>query len=385
MAALRDFEPDALVHGLVDNRPVTLTNVETLGERLLLVHYEGPRGPDRDFITRAFAKKLKVKRRWPVRSMRRYPAGVPRLFASMDDVAAPLLRARGRNALHAIVEEYIALLASRLANPLNTVKEIFAVVGARNDALSVAPDHGILFEVFGTASRVEEDLRKLERDTTTTLLKVAVVLDHELDSKLFDKFTRRLRGSPVQTWLRVGDLLLEERFRKTAQIIDRAVERLLYADAPDQLRVVDFDLYGDHQQWERVPDIPFGYDGLGESNLFGDLEDPVFFVDIQNTGTREARIYEAFIYVRFRHTKLHGIPGENVLKPACMIALPLNDGEQGYRSIRLDEPILVPAGKHVRVLVRLDNAGFAWRGEVDVGMRYGAGKSLHVPALSIFR
>lgn len=385
MADLGDLERDTVVRGLVE-QAVTLRRVDTLSETLVLVYYEGAGGTiERDFIDERLAETLTIKPAEFSFPFRFYPAGVPRLFSSVTDLVEPLRRARKRHVLHSVIEAYIGSLSSRLSSPLVTVAEIHAVAGARNDSLSVAPDREILWEVFGTASRVEEDLRKLERDEEPRRLKVAVVLDNEIDSALFQRFTRAVQGSSVRTWLQVSDLMVADRLDATARRIDQALDALMRTDSPDQLQLVEFDLYGEHRQWHRVPEIPFAYSGLGGDEFHEHLEDPVFLVDVQNIGTREARIHAAFINVRFRQIDPHGIASENVLKPACTIVLPLNEGQEGYREVKLQDPVLVPAGKHVRLLVRLDEAGFTWKGEVDIGFRYGMNRVLHVPAVSIFR
>lgn len=306
---------------------------------------------------------------------------VPPFFKTVRDIIPHLKKARESRVLHKLLEGYIAELASRLSNPFFTVKEIYAVPGARNDALSVNPHREILWEVFGTESRVEEDLRKLERDGKQNRLKVAVVLDPEIDHRLFERFTRARQGSDI-LWIRISDLMLVRRFSETVQMFER---KLAYLPPgwPDQLELKCFKLAPGHKHWTNVPDVPFCYFGLKDHESSATLEDPAFLVDILNTGSQEARIDAAYINVRFRQTKLHGFPGDEILRPACTIELPLNDGMEGYRRVDLDDPVLVQPGKYRRLRLLLRDAGYAWRGEVEMGLIYGNRKILPCPTLSL--
>ncbi len=311
--------------------------------------------------------------------------GVPVLFESEMDAKRHLLAARTGHQLHALLATFVKELASRLSNRFATVTEIYAVKGARNDALSCAGGREILWEFFGTRSRVEEDLRKLERDDEPNRLKVAVVLDREVDEALFDKFMRAFQGSrPSRVqYITAFDLVASSRFERTVQRFQHLVDAFDHQDWPDQLELVELDLAPGLRRWERVESIPFGFAGLRGHRPFQRLQDPVFVVDILNKGSREARIAEAFINVRFRQTKLHGLAEGRLLVPACEVELPLDAGDEGYRRVRLPTPVLVPPGRHTRLRVRLKDAGYAWRGEVEVGFVYGRGRRLVLPALSL--
>jgi hypothetical protein len=391
MARLELLEPGIIVHGLGDG-PVTIRNAFFYGSDLVFVTYVDALGAEtHEFLDRPVEKKLRLEREAWRRGLpwdapyRFYPTRVPRLFQSMSELAPILSRTRRQHRLHSVAQAYIAEVASRLSSQMVTVREIHAVAGARNDGLSVGPWEGILWEVFATPDRIDEDLRKLERDESPRRLKVAIVLDAEVDSDLFEKFIRKLQGSSVSTWLRLSDLMLEGRFAHTVRQLNHKLDELLPNDWPDQLRLVAFDLAEGHSLWCHAQNLPFGYNGLSGHLFGGPLEDPTFFLDVQNIGQREARIGTAYVNVRFKQLKLHGIADGKLLSPACTIALPLNNGEPGYREVALPAPVLVPPGRHARMLIRLENAGYSWRGEVEVGLRYGPQKVLRAPAISVFR
>lgn len=383
MAQLNDLAQGATVHGLVA-APVEIERAVPFSERLLFVRYRGTDGTAGcDFVDESFARKLIV--RDPPLTGYRYPAGVAHLFSTRDELFAPLARARERRVLHSVAQAYIAEVAQRLSGSFATVSEIHATAGARNDALSVGPATEILWEVFGTRARIEEDLRKLERAERTGRITVAVVADKEIDADLFDSFARKVQGSSINAWFRLTDLMVNGAFADVVSRLDRATCKSTSATgAGDELSFVALGLERDLRQWVAVKEIPFGFSGIAGDHR-EPLEDPVFWVDLRNRGSREARIDGAFINVRFRDIKLHGIPEPRLLRPLTTVVLPLNDGELGYREVELDAPVLVPPGQHVRLLVRLDDSGFAWRGEVEIGFLYGSEqkRTCRVPALTI--
>jgi hypothetical protein len=285
---------------------------------------------------------------------------VPLLVSASDALKNKVLEVRRNGRLHDLIGRYVKQLASRLSNHFSTITEIQAVAGARNDALSTSSGCEILWEFFGTASRVEEDLRKLERDQNPMRLKVAVVLDADLDPKLHEEFIRRVQGSQVR-YVTFFDLVLANRFADTTRRIAIWLEELRSPAGASHLQVVDFDLVPGLERWEKIEALPFGYDGLKGHKPFEPLQDPVFFVDMLNKGSLEARIGEAFINVRFRQHKFHGLTEGHLLVPACSIEPPLNNGDEGYRSVRLEPPVLVRAGHHVRLNIRLKDCGYPSR------------------------
>jgi hypothetical protein len=313
---------------------------------------------------------------------RYYLSQLPRFFSDMATLREEVLKQRAARRMHELVENSIAFIADRLS--LSTVPEIYAVSGVRNDALSTHPGKEILWEVFGTLGRVDEDLRKLEGDHEPKRLKVAVVLDQEIDESLFKKFTRKRQTSGDRIkWLRVGDLMLTERVPQTMRLVQGWLDELR-PRWDDELELVDFGLYGEHQHWYRVDWLPLAFAGLRGWQPTQPLEEPTFYVDVQNIGTREARISIAYVNLRFRQEDLHGPPGEQVLRAAAQVRVPLEGGQEGYREAELPDPVLVKPGEHARILIGLNDPGFAWCGELEIGLRYGPERRVVTPAVSIF-
>jgi hypothetical protein len=381
-ATLEDVGQQAEVEGIVADQVVRIDRPRIMrGEKVLHVTYTDAAGHlGEDFLTRACEKDLVLRR--PGHPHRgQYPAGVSRLFESMEELVPMLHRLRRLNRLHPVVEAYIAEVATRASTPLETISEIYAVTGARNDALSVARDRSILWEVFGTASSIEGDLRKLERSTASNILKVAVVLDPEVDSDLFERFVRASQGSTVTTVFRVGDLMLRERFANTVRSLDTALLRMPAQGLLDELEIVAVGLYGTHRQWKASEGIPYGFALTGGG--FAPLEDPAFFLDVQNVGAREARISAVFRNVVVRQLVMHGIPGDEVLRPSADFELPLNSGDPVYLEKELEDPILVPPGQHRRFVIRMQNAGYSWCGEIQLGLVYGPSQRRQIVAVSL--
>ena len=383
---LLDIAPGIEVDGPIWGGAVEVHEVSTLSRELILVGVQLPDGSAQvDFITQRDADDIvQVPPVYPSFPFRRYPAGVPRLFSnSISELAPVLKRARARRRYHLVMEHYIAEQVRRMLSGFETIAEIYGVVGARNDAISVDGRTCLVWEVFGTKSQVEGDLRKLERATGKHQIPLAVVLDPEVDEGLFTEFVRRSRGSVVEgRWFRASDLLLSGKFEETASRLRRLVDDHRQG-AQLGLRFVELGLESG-PGWRRVADIPFCY---SRSTL--SMSDPVLWLDILNGDDVEHRIPAAYVFVRFRQDKPHGIPDEARLLPAAEVVLPVNDGEEGYREVELDYPVLVKPRGHQRLLLRLDRSGFAWRGEVEIGLIYdrdqirNTRRVLKLPALSL--
>jgi hypothetical protein len=106
------------------------------------------------------------------------------------------------------VETRLIELCKEWLPHLHPVKEIQGLAGGRNDLLLFEFNaRKILFEVFGTASQVSRDLRIL--DNTKADVKIAIVIDREVDPSVFKKF---LRENPEKNYpfLFVGQLLRDD-------------------------------------------------------------------------------------------------------------------------------------------------------------------------------
>jgi hypothetical protein len=362
---------------------VEITKTQWYGPSFLRVHYRDSAGCDQEeYLDRSCEASLEViKRGFFLYALGRHPAGVPSLFTDRSELFRTLRELHAKGRIHAMVDAYLNEITWRLTTRSTTVHLVRVNSAAQENATSAALESEILWEICDGTSPIDDALWRLERDSQPHRLKIAIALDPEVDVKLYETFRRKAQMSSINVQLRASDLMLAERFRQTVARIARELDRLPGRDSSDRLELVELGLERDQPCWGPVPDIPYGYSGLKGPG--SEIADPVFFLDLLNAGTREARIYAAYIDVRLRHDKPHGIPEPRLLRPITTVDLPLNDGMQEYTEVPLREPVLVPPGSHVRIQIRLVDAGYAWRGVVNLGLLYGEERCLRVPALSI--
>jgi len=96
---------------------------------------------------------------------------------------------RKEKKLHSHVIDKIKILMKSVAPDYIPVSEIQGLAGGRNDLLLFEySSKKILFEVFASASQVSRDLRIL--DNTKSDIKIAVLIDTEVDDKVLKQFLR---------------------------------------------------------------------------------------------------------------------------------------------------------------------------------------------------
>jgi hypothetical protein len=94
------------------------------------------------------------------------------------------------------VEARLIEVCKDLFPEFHPLKEVQGLAGCRNDLMLFQFNRQkILFEVFGTASQVSRDLRIL--DKTQADVKIAVIIDKEVDPKVFERF---LRENPEENY-----------------------------------------------------------------------------------------------------------------------------------------------------------------------------------------
>jgi hypothetical protein len=329
---------------------------------LRVVYADAADREQEEYLGRATESSLEIIEQGPfVYSVGAHPSGVPRLFEERDQLFRTFTALRAKGHLRAMVGAYVEEIAWRLSPPR-------------------APTPEIHWELLETTDSIDESLLRFEQDDATQRLKIAVILDPACDAEVSKVFDRKAQPNTVNLRIHPSDLMLADRFRHTVVRIARALDRLPGSDPRHCLEFVDIDLEPEQPCWRVAQDVPYGYSGLGCE----DLVDPVFVLDLFNAGTREIRIYSAYIHTRLRHIKPHGIAEARLLRSVATVDLPLNGGTQKYTEVRIPEPVLVPPDGHARLRVRLLDSGYCWRGVVDVGLRYGDGAILRVPALSIF-
>ena len=96
---------------------------------------------------------------------------------------------RKAHKLHDRVESRLVEIFEKIMPDYHPIKEPQALAGGRNDLILFEfTGKKVLFEVLATLSQVSRDLRIL--DKTKADVKIAVIIDKEVDKKVFDKFLR---------------------------------------------------------------------------------------------------------------------------------------------------------------------------------------------------
>lgn len=105
----------------------------------------------------------------------------------MDDMVRKIADLRRRKQIHTVVETRIAELTSRPASRFYPVKEPCGLARGRNNLIFFDFNgKKIPIEVFAIAGQVSRDLRIL--DKTSGDVKIAVVIDREVDTRVLDRF-----------------------------------------------------------------------------------------------------------------------------------------------------------------------------------------------------
>lgn len=122
-----------------------------------------------------------------------------------DDFVQMAKKAKKAHGLHSPVEKRLASLLSRLYSNDCIVPEVSAVPGGRNDLMQFSfSGRRAVFELFFSPSQVPQDLRLLELADAD--VKVAILLDQEINSKLAEEYFRKKPNHFPYLWL--SDLML---------------------------------------------------------------------------------------------------------------------------------------------------------------------------------
>ncbi len=124
-----------------------------------------------------------------------------------DQIAQNLRHLRKRKQLHSVVESRLVEIVYKVAPELHPIKEPLGLAGGRNDLMLFDfSGKKVLFEIFATASQVSRDLRIM--DMTKADVKIAVIIDEDIDPKVLERF---LRENPESNYpfIFVGELMAE--------------------------------------------------------------------------------------------------------------------------------------------------------------------------------
>lgn len=107
--------------------------------------------------------------------------------------------------------------------------------------------------------------------------------------------------------------------------------------------------------------------------------DLVFDVTLRNPGKVDTILRKLHAYVADWDIKLHGIPDDGLLVPDVVCTVSICDGQPGVYESAIDPFVVVQAGKHRRLTVRVVDTGYAWRGALRLAFSYGNSKELFLP------
>jgi|GEM_PF-1744868 len=129
-------------------------------------------------------------------------------LVKMDQNIQTIGSLRKSRQLHTTVEKRIAQVLSKVVPDFHPVAEPLGLAGGRNDLMLFEfSGKKVLFEIFATASQVSRDLRIL--DKTKADVKIAVIVDKEVDPKVLEHF---LRENPEDNYpfIFIGELLNDQ-------------------------------------------------------------------------------------------------------------------------------------------------------------------------------
>ncbi|MGO9122894.1 MAG: hypothetical protein ACLQPD_35395 [Desulfomonilaceae bacterium] len=125
--------------------------------------------------------------------------------------------------LHSTVEDRLIDLLKRIAPDYHSIKEPVGLAGGRNDLMLFEfSGKKVLLELFATRSQVSRDLRIL--DKTDAEVKIAIVIDKEIDATVFNAF---IRENPEDNY---PFLFVSELFRDPPTESILKLRQLIFAD-----------------------------------------------------------------------------------------------------------------------------------------------------------
>ncbi len=125
-----------------------------------------------------------------------------------------VLKERKAKRLHGIVEDRLVEIIAKIFPDYHPIKEAQGLAGGRNDLLLFEFNgRKVLFEVFASHTQVTRDLRIL--DKTKADVKIAVLIDKDIDSRIIDKF---FKENPEENYpfIFIGELFKESKINSCA-------------------------------------------------------------------------------------------------------------------------------------------------------------------------
>jgi hypothetical protein len=146
----------------------------------------------------------------------------------------------------------------------------------------------------------------------------------------------------------------------------------------DDLELLDIHL-DDACQWTQHDPKVLTFVGGGV--LSPDL---VLDLIVRNVGTVDAVMMGLRVSVLESEPDPHGLPGDGLLFPQITYEVSINGGQPGTYTARCDPPLVIKGHSPERFKIRLRNTGYSWRGTIAIGLDYGKGRMLPLPAMRIY-
>ncbi len=122
------------------------------------------------------------------------------VYRTTQDYLGAVGGLKSSHRLHGVVEARLDSLLSRLYPDAAGVREVAGVLGGRNDLMQFFFDgRRVVIELMFTPSQVPQDLRLLEQCSAD--VKIAVLLDREVDPRLADAYFHKRPESFPFLWL----------------------------------------------------------------------------------------------------------------------------------------------------------------------------------------
>jgi hypothetical protein len=141
----------------------------------------------------------------------------------MTDIYNQIIKSRKDKLLHSNILRELTMIINRYFPKYEPIAEIQGLAGGRNDLIAFKYNtRKILFEVFATASQVSRDLRIL--DNTVSDIKIAIIIDKEIDKKVLEKF---LRENPENNYpyLFISQILDKSKIINTISILQDIISK----------------------------------------------------------------------------------------------------------------------------------------------------------------
>lgn len=120
---------------------------------------------------------------------------------NIDSYIESIKKIKRKKQLHSLVESRLSILLSKIYPDACPVSEVSGVLGGRNDLLLFSfTGRRVVFELFFSPSQVAQDLRLLEQSSAD--IKVAILLDNEINSKLSTEYFRKRPDPFPFIWLK---------------------------------------------------------------------------------------------------------------------------------------------------------------------------------------